>query len=330
MTGPEAQPLSAKKAESTRPYLGQRILEDADLGRDLFARAARLLSDAHRLNSQGIYFEPFLEIGAGNTPRSLALANHYGVSGVASDLSLDSLRNAPLVQTLLGYAQIPWRICCDAHHLPFLADTFAFVFAYRTLHHFGDPRPVTAEIQRVLGCGGHFYFNEEPLTSPLRAWLRSGRVLCEPPTRMQSLAYHLGLHKVFWDDGGPERQVGIKEARYDRRLWQQALEPFSVLKVIVNSRLHLVSDLQHPAWKAWLSGWLGGNIEGLCQATRGEPARGAPGERLMCLDCGFGPLAYPLQGSLICPQCHRAYPQVDGVLRMLPATLEKELASLDN
>ena len=47
-----------------------------------------------------------------------------------------------------------------------------FVFAYQALHHFAQPVPVIAECHRVLGQGGHLFFNEEPMDSPLRRMLR--------------------------------------------------------------------------------------------------------------------------------------------------------------
>lgn len=327
---PQSQPLSAKKAESLRPYLGEQLLSNQTASLDLISRVARLVKDLQHLQARQVVLSPFLEIGAGSAARSLALVNHFGVSGIACDISLNSLRNALPAQELLGYAQLPARICCDIHHLPFLPNSFSFVFAYRTLHHFGDPRPVTAEIARVLAQDGHFYFNEEPLTSHLRQWLRGKRVLSDPPNLAQQIAYRLGIEKVFWDDGGPERQLGILEARYDRNLWLDALAPFDQRELVINNRLRLASDLEQPRWKAWLSGVVGGNITGLCRKTGGEALIDDPMARLVCLDCAYAPLTLPFDQDLVCPNCQRHYPLIEGVLRMLPLKMEQELGSFQD
>jgi ubiquinone/menaquinone biosynthesis C-methylase UbiE len=109
------------------------------------ARAAGMLAAARRLRAQGVSLDPFLEIGAGSGQRSIALANHNSARGVATDISLGSLADAPYVLTLLGGDRLPLRICCDAQHLPFLPHTFQFAFACQMLHRFADPAPAVAE-----------------------------------------------------------------------------------------------------------------------------------------------------------------------------------------
>jgi uncharacterized protein YbaR (Trm112 family) len=229
--------------------------------------------------------------------------------------------------------KLPLLVCCDATHLPFQDNTFSFVFAYRSLHHFENPTPVAAECWRVLGRGGRFFLNDEPLTSPLRDWLRGGRVLSNPPNLMQNLGIRLGLQKVFWDDGAYERSVGITEARFNLSLWRKALAPFDRHEAIVNRKLKIKSNLYTPRLAAWLSGVIGGNIWVLCTKNSGEAPGGDFYNRLMCLDCN-NPLrqnltqetwTHQLLGdeSLTCPACGRAYPVVDGVIRMLPKALEE-------
>lgn len=48
----------------------------------------------------------------------------------------------------------------DAHHLVFPDDSFDTVCVSNSLHHFADPAPVLAEMQRVLRPGGHVIVNE--------------------------------------------------------------------------------------------------------------------------------------------------------------------------
>ena len=322
---PEDQSLTAKKAEARRPHHGDSVLRDPSLNAMHRERAQAILHDARDLSRRGVSFDPFLEIGAGSVQRSIALMHGAPSEGLATDISQESLRDAPYILQLLGHDRLPVRVSCDAHHLPLLSNTFAFVFAYQALHHFSNPAPVIAECHRVLGRGGHFFFNEEPLDSWLRRLLRGERVLAHPPTPIQRLGYRFGVEKIFWDDGAHERALGMTEARFDIDLWRTALQPFEILEFEVNRKLRLRSNLRTPAWAVALSGFAGGNARGLCVKRDGHPPARDLRERFVCLDCS-APLALPAPPSaLACAGCGRIYPCADGVLRMLPRELEETL-----
>ena len=318
---PKLQSVTAKKAETSRQSLG---LATFHLSGDLRLRANKVLADLVDLEQKGIGFSPFLEIGAGRGPRSAALINRYSAQGVATDIS-PALQDAPYVAAALHYNDLPLLICCDAHHIPFLANSFQFVFAYRTLHHFANPIPVLAECYRLLAKDGYLFFNEEPLDSAFRRFLRGKRVLTSQPSKMQELGYRFGVEKVFWDDGEYERGLGMVEARYDIDLWRKALQPFSILDVEVNRKLKIRSDLYKPALNSFLSGIIGGNIKGLCKKEEGESVNGDFRERLICLDCSSTQLIKVKDESILCENCKREYPMVRGVVRMLPLQLEAEL-----
>jgi SAM-dependent methyltransferase/ribosomal protein S27AE len=323
---PASQDSRAKQAEiAFRPFLGQAPLKDPRFGEMFRQRAYRAMIDFNTLEKQGVAFNPFLEIGAGGVQRSAALMNHFRADGIATDISQGALGNAPAVLSLLGYKNSPTRICCDAHILPFLPDTFRFVFAYRTLHHLGDPAPAVAECHRVLGRGGHLFFTEEPLIGPLVRFLRGRRTLSNPPTRLQRWAGRYRLEKVFWDDGAVERAAGIIEARYTLDQWRRALAPFRVVEVEISRRLKLRSNLEKPRLKVLLSRIVGGNIKALCLKTGGRPVTGDFRERLMCLDCGASEFSEEGDKALHCGACGRVYPVEEGIIRMLPAKLEGEL-----
>ncbi len=313
------QSVEAKRAESRRPFSGGEILQNENLGSMHRERASAVLADLAKLNN--VSLSPFLEIGAGSVQRSAALINHYPAEGVATDISLGSLRDAPYILSLLGYARMPMRICCDAHHLPFLSNTFRFVFAYQTLHHFEDPVPVVAECYRVLGKGGQFFFNEEPMDSAYRRLLRGNRLLSHPPTKLQSFGYRLGVEKLFWDDGKLERSLGMAEARFDFDLWRQALRPFDKKALEINRHLGIKTNLHTPALSSYLAGIIGGNVRGQCLKEYGEPAEGDFRKKLMCLDCSSTELI-SRSNRLCCQCCGREYPIIENVICMMPRELE--------
>lgn len=325
MKDPKPQPTSAKMAEARRPFHGNDVSDDPVIKKRFRRRAEIMLNDLQMLARRGIALSPFLEIGAGSVQRSAALINNYEAAGAATDISQNSLKDSPFVISMLGYDRLPMLVCCDAHHVPFLPDSFQFVFAYQTFHHFANPVPVFAECHRVLGNGGHLFFNEEPMDSSLRRFLRGDRVLSQPPTRLQKLGYFLGVQKLFWDDGDCERKAGITEARFDLELWRTSLAPFTILDMEVNQKLHIHSDLKNPKLQTVLSGLIGGNIKGLCRKDGGEAASRDFRKRLMCLDCRSTQFSERTGEILICENCSREYPITDGIIRMLPRHLDTEL-----
>jgi SAM-dependent methyltransferase len=327
---PNPQSVSAKKAESQRPSMGQAILNDPYWRALFHDRADTMLTDLKWLNQKGVLFSPFLEIGAGSVQRSAALINNYPVLGAATDISQNSLQDAPVVLSMLNYDRSPLLICCDAHHIPFLPNSFKFVFAYQALHHFENPVPVLAECYRVLAKDGHIFFNEEPMDSSFRRLLRGKRLLSHPPTKMQKLGHKLGVEKLFWDDGTLERSLGMIEARYDLDLWREALKPFTIIDIMVNNKLRIHSDLQKPILNSLLSGFIGGNVKGLCIKKDGEVIKHDFRERLMCLDCNSTHITPINDAQISCKNCNRIYPVSVGVIRMLPKQLERELYPEDS
>jgi SAM-dependent methyltransferase len=322
---PAEQDVRAKKAESERPYHGENIITNEALSSTHLERARTVLKDLEKLKLRNVSFDPFLEIGAGRVQRSSAFVNNYDVCGVATDISQNSLRDAPNILSLLDINKKPILICCDAHNLPFLSDSFQLVFMYRTLHHFENPIPAAKEIYRVLGKGGHFFFNEEPMDSSFRRLLRGKRMLSDPLTRAQKLGHRLGVEKVFWDDGKHERQLGMTEARFDKDLWNEALRPFEIVDIEINRRLKIHSDLRKEGIRSFLAGIIGGNVRGLCLKTEGEVVSEDINKRLMCLNCTSTKLKHMKENQLVCENCGRMYPVTEGIIRMLPQELEYKL-----
>lgn len=320
-----SQNLAAKKAEAARPFHGKTILENRELAVMFRDRATVTLRDLALLKDQGVHFSPFLEIGAGSGQRSAALTHAYRAEGVATDISQDSLRDVPFVLSLLGYEQSPLLISCDGLRLPFMEDTFQFVFLYQTLHHFEDPAPLVKECYRVLGRGGHLFLNEEPMDSPLKRMLRGRRHLSHPLTKVQKAARRLQLDRIFWDDSALELSLGMVEARFDIGVWREALAPFEQVSVEISRRFKLRSDLYQPFVPALLSALWGGNVWCLCRKTGGSPVEQSILERLICVDCGADRILRSRENGLNCLQCGRVYLSRDGVVRMLQKELEAAL-----
>src|SRR5205807_240695 len=97
----------------------------------------------------------------------LVVANDFGGTGVAADISYHQLATMEHFSRLFGRPALPMRICCDANHLPFRSNSFPFVFAYQFLHHFPNIAPIINEVHRVQSRG-YFYFDEEPFKRIMR------------------------------------------------------------------------------------------------------------------------------------------------------------------
>jgi hypothetical protein len=135
------QGLNAKIAEFKQVPHREHLLKDQNLISLHRGRANAMLTEVQELTEK-VTFNPFLEIGAGCIQRSAALINNYPIDGVATDIAQQVLQDAPYTLSLLNYERMPLLICCDAHHLPFLSNTFMFITAFQMLHRFTDPAPV--------------------------------------------------------------------------------------------------------------------------------------------------------------------------------------------
>src|ERR1051326_8282873 len=106
---------------------------------------------------------PFLEIGSNVGHTSYMLANEFGASGFALDISADSLRYGTVLQDMWGLSRAPIRVAGDAANLPFADGSLRLVMAFQMLSQFMGMEAVFLEVKRVLAPGGIFLFAEEPL-----------------------------------------------------------------------------------------------------------------------------------------------------------------------
>ncbi|MDQ6758779.1 MAG: class I SAM-dependent methyltransferase, partial [Acidobacteriota bacterium] len=110
---------------------------------------------------------PFLEIGSNVGHTSYLLANEFGASGFALDISSDSLRHGIALQDRWGFARAPVRVAGDAVNLPFADGSMRLVLAFQMLSQFLNMESVFIEVKRVLAPCGIFLFAEEPLKRSL-------------------------------------------------------------------------------------------------------------------------------------------------------------------
>ena len=106
---------------------------------------------------------PFLEIGSNVGHTSYMLANEFGASGFALDISADSLRYGVALKDRWQLSRAPIRVAGDAVNLPFADGSLRFVMAFQMLSQFMNMESVFQEVERVLAPGGTFLFAEEPL-----------------------------------------------------------------------------------------------------------------------------------------------------------------------
>ena len=158
----EAQSLSVKRAEvefHNFASLGEPERAIAHYAEENIRRGAVIRNHLAFIGEMS----PFLEIGSNVGHTSYMLANEFGASGFALDISADSLRYGIALQDRWQLSRAPIRIAGDAANLPFADSSLRFVLAFQMLSQFMNMERVFLEVKRVLAPGGIFLFAEEPL-----------------------------------------------------------------------------------------------------------------------------------------------------------------------
>ena len=318
----------------TKQYLGKNkfFSNEPDTKEIISALKDRISStknDFVSLKKQGVNSTPYLEIGAEFGHRASILEEKYNSKGFALDLSLESLLQAQFFAKKLKLKKIPQRICADAYHLPFLDNSFEFVFCYQTLHHFPDPSPVAREIYRVLKPGGHFFVNEEPVSQRLNLnlWRR--------PTKLRAwekiLKYTLVLPFVS-TIGKTETNHGILEETFNIKTWEKSLDCFENAAVWLKPYpLESESKINKKRSTDWLKPDLltrslinlsGGGIKIL--ARKGGNLQSKSNFQIerflacpLCLET--------LTKKLACSKCKTSYQSFKGIKLLLPKRLMVKL-----
>jgi ubiquinone/menaquinone biosynthesis C-methylase UbiE len=277
---------------------------------------------------------PFLEIGANAGHSSYMLANEFGASGFALDISADSLRHGRALMDAWGLDRAPIRLAGDAANLPFADGSLRFVCAFQMLSQFMDIESVFREVARVLQPGGVFLFAEEPLRRKLS--LRLYR--CPYYNTMkpwERKLYDWGLLGYLVRDvigAHQEESFGIRQ-NHTMGLadWHALALKYFVAQeyeVFVAERGWGERVVKHAAASQWRAArWLGGTLAAVLKKG-GATQTASQVDRfegvLRCPDC-HSSLSRDNSDSLRCASCGYSAANEGQVYNLLPSAERKEL-----
>ncbi|HLJ49787.1 MAG TPA: class I SAM-dependent methyltransferase [Bryobacteraceae bacterium] len=285
---------------------------------------------------------PFLEIGSNVGHSSYMLANEFGASGFALDISADSLRHGMALQDEWGLSKAPIRVAGDAVNLPFADGSLRFVAAFQMLSQFMKMEAVFEEVKRVLAPGGIFLFAEEPLKRMLT--LRLYRCpYYDSMKPWERKLYDWGLLGYLVRDvigAHQEESFGIRQNhtmglkhwnqlvhRYFEKAEYEIFVPERGWGERVVKRMAIGADPYRSEWSS--ARLLGGTLAAICRkagAATKVPFEMARFEaQLRCPDCKSSLARDASSEALKCGQCGYSAANEGGVYNLLPAVEKAEL-----
>jgi ubiquinone/menaquinone biosynthesis C-methylase UbiE len=336
----EAQSLSVKRAEvefHNFASLGEPERAIAHYAEQNVRRGAVIRNHLAFIGEMS----PFLEIGSNVGHTSYMLANEFGASGFALDLSADSLRYGRALQDRWELSRAPIRVAGDAANLPFADGSLRFVMAFQMLSQFMNMESVFLEVKRVLAPGGVFLFAEEPLKRMLS--LRLYRCpYYDTMNPWERRLYDWGLLGYFVRDvigAHQEESFGIRQNHtMGLKEWHRLIHKHFVTaefevfvpgrgwgeRVVKRTATRL--DPHRSEWRA--ARLLGGTLAAVCRKAGERPEvafdEGRFEESLRCPDCGSA-LTRDASDTLRCARCSYQAPNEGGVYNLLPAREKAEL-----
>lgn len=278
---------------------------------------------------------PFLEIGSNVGHSSYMLANEFGASGFALDISADSLRYGTALQDRWHLSRAPIRIAGDALNLPFANGSLRMVMAFQMLSQFMNIESVFLEVKRVLAPGGVFLFAEEPLKRLLTLGLYRAPYY-DTMKPWERKLHEWGLLGYLVRDvigAHQEESFGIRQNHsMGIREWQDLIHKHfagAEYQIFVRERgwgERVVKTAAAGDWRA--ARWLGGTLAAVCRKA-GDPAQ-VPFDpdhfeaQLRCPDC-HNSMRRGFLDALECASCGYHAPNEGGVYNLLPSTDRAEL-----
>jgi ubiquinone/menaquinone biosynthesis C-methylase UbiE len=336
----EAQSLAVKRAEvefHNFASLGEPERAIAHYAEQNIRRGAVIRNHLRFIGEM----TPFLEIGSNVGHTSYMLANEFGASGFALDISADSLRYGAALKDRWRLSRSPIRVAGDAVNLPFADGSLRFVMAFQMLSQFMNMESVFLEVKRVLAPGGTFLFAEEPLKRLLS--LRLYR--CPYYNTMkpwERKLYDWGLLGYLVRDvigARQEESFGIRQnhtmglSDWRRLIQKQFVDAEYEMFVPergwgerVMKRAATRLDPYRSEWRA--AHLLGGTLAAVCR--KGGDAPRVPFDaaefetQLRCPDC-HGSLTRDAGDTLHCTRCDYQAANEGGVYNLLPSGDRAEL-----
>jgi ubiquinone/menaquinone biosynthesis C-methylase UbiE len=283
---------------------------------------------------------PFLEIGSNVGHTSYMLANEFGASGFALDISADSLRYGVVLQDRWQLSRAPIRVAGDAVNLPFADGSLRFVMAFQMLSQFMNMESVFLEVKRVLAPGGTFLFAEEPLKRKLTLSLyRCPYYDTMKPWERRLADWGLlgylvrdviGAHQEESFGIRQNHSMGLKEWHH---LIHEHFES-AEYEMFVPERgwgERIVKSAAMSQWRA--ARLLGGTLAAVCRKAGGSPPSGSKPAafdesqfqiQLRCPDC-HSPMNRDASDTLQCSKCTYRAPNEGAVYNLLPTSERAEL-----
>lgn len=333
---PDYQTLANQRGEVT--YRRRAAFGEPEKVYDLAAARAGRRSIFADLQGRGVALSPFLELGAERGQTSLLLANEFAAEGYAADLSVESLQVIPPLQEHFRYAVQPLAIACDATRMPVRDNALPFIFTFATLHHFLDMAPVLAEVRRMLGDGGRFFFGEEPL----KRLLCLNLYRCPRPDQLRGAQKWLLDHNLLqyiaeaYVGSREEVEYGIVENEsISVEQWEQALGVFDDFEIDYRwtwspeapavRRLAQRLGLSAPRAERLAARLFGCVLSGLCRVRKPQAAVAAPlAALLVCPDCRH-PLALETELEQYSCPAHGLFERRGNVHLLLPRIMKDQL-----
>ncbi|MBC8466087.1 methyltransferase domain-containing protein [bacterium] len=274
------------------------------------------------LSKQGIILSPYLEIGAERCQRSMVVETDLNSRGIAIDLSFDMLRSGEYYSKVWT-KDLPLRICADLYNTPLKSGSLPFIFCYQTLHHFPDPRPLVAEMHRILSSGGVFYFDEEPFKKGFHLNLyKTQKVFSSDHINRNVLRKVLDHFFAEYINNEEEHGV-IENDDISIASWRRTFNIFNDQEITLSSPGSISSGLYGSKFSLSfrLNYLFGGNISGTCKKKGSlnnsinsiERALTCP----ICLADGQEPDMTMGTEALTCTSCQHAFPIIDGIVILM-------------